>query len=316
MKTIRTLMLAGCLASGSAQAGCGAAFCSASNDWLSLTQGVSQGWRVWGQAEYLKQDRLRAGTKKISAAEISSDHEETKTLNRNALLGLEYGFAPDWSAGLVLPYSNREHLHILNQDGPPIPEAWQFDEIGDARLTLRHQPAGRHADGMSWSLQGGLKLPTGRTGVRNADGDEAERSVQPGSGTTDLLLGGGLAYAPLSLPGSLFSNLTLQAPLNEKDGFRPGRRAGVQAGWLVPVTGKLDLILQGTLLYATQDRGVNAEPDESGRTEAALVPGLAYVWSRKVSIYGQLELPVYQNVNGVQLTHDYALSLGFSLTLN
>jgi hypothetical protein len=276
---------------------------------------VTQGWRVWGQAEYLKQDQLRAGTKKISADAITSHHEETKTLNRNALLGLEYGFAPEWSAGLVLPYSNRDHLHIHHHHGTPIPEAWQFDEIGDARLTLRHQPAA-HEGGLSWSLQGGLKLPTGSTDVRNADGEEAERSVQPGSGTTDLLLAGGLAYAPLSLPGSLFSNLTLQVPLNEKDGYQPGWKTGLQAGWLIPVYGKLDRILQGNLLYVAHDRGVNAEPDDSGRTEVALVPGLSYAWSRNLFIYGQLELPVYQNVNGVQLTHDYAVSLGLSLTLN
>lgn len=316
MKTLPTLMLAGCLVSGSAHASCGAAFCSASNDWLSLTQGVTQGWRVWGQVEYLKQDQLRAGTEKTSPAALTAHHEEVKTLNRNALLGLEYGFAPEWSAGLVLPYSNRDHLHIHHHRGTPIPEAWQFDEIGDARLTLRHRPATQHASETSWSLQGGLKLPTGRTDVRNAEGDEAERSVQPGSGTTDLLLGGGLAYAPLSLTGSLFSNLMLQAPLNEKDGYRPGWRASVQVGWLIPVTGKLDLILQGTLLHVGRDQGGNAEPDDSGRTEAALVPALTYALSRKLSVYGQLELPIYQKVNGVQLTHDYAVSAGLSLTLD
>jgi hypothetical protein len=314
MKILCLASLAGCLAAG-AHASCGAAFCSASNDWLSLTQGVAQGWRVWGQLEYLKQDQLRAGTDEISPAEIHTHHEEVKTLNRNALLGLEYGFAPGWSTSLVLPYSNREHLHIHHHHGTPIPEAWQFDDLGDARLTLRHQPGVREGD-WSWSLHGGLKLPTGSTDERNADGDEAERSVQPGSGTTDLLLCGGLAYAPLSLPGSLFANLALQAPLDEDDGYRPGWRSSLQAGWLVPLGAKLDLILQGTLLYAAHDRGVNAEPDDSGRREFALVPGLSYAWTRNLTVYGQLELPLVQNVNGVQLTHDYAVSTGISLTLN
>jgi hypothetical protein len=140
--------------------------------------------------------------------------------------------------------------------------------------------------------------------------------VQPGTGTTDLVLGGGLAYVPLSLPGSLFSNLLAQVPLNENDDFQPGWRISLQAGWLIPVTGKLDLILQGNLLHVEHDRGVNAEPEDSGRTEVAVVPGLAYAWSRKVSTYGQLELPVYQKVTGIQLTHDYAISVGLSLTLN
>lgn len=316
MKKRLALMVAGCCISGGAHASCGAAFCSASNDWLSLTQGVTQGWRVWGQVEYLKQDQLRAGTKKLSPGAVASHHEETKTLNRNALFGLEVGFAPEWSAGLVLPYSNRDHLHIHHHHGAQIPETWQFDEIGDARITLRHRPAAQHASETSWSLQGGLKLPTGKINVRNAEGDKAERSVQPGSGTTDLLLGGGLAYAPLSMTGSLFTNLTLQAPLNERDAYRPGWRASVQAGWAIPIGGKLDLILQGTVLHVGRDRGVNAEPDDSGRTEVALVPALSYAWSRKLSVYGQLELPIYQNVNGVQLTHDYAVSAGLSLALD
>lgn len=316
MKPLCALTLAGSLVAGGAHASCGAAFCSASNDWLTLTQGVPQGWRVWGQVEYLNQNQLREGTNEVSPDEIAAHHVEIKTLNRNALLGMEYGFAADWSAGLVLPYSNREHLHIHHHDGTPIPEAWQFDHIGDVRLKLRYQPEARHAGGVSWNLQGGLKLPTGRTDVRNADGDVAERSVQPGTGTTDLLLGGGLAYVPLSLRGSLFSNLAVQLPLEEDDGYRPGWRTSLQAGWLVPVSGRLDAILQGNVLRVGHDRGVNAEPDDSGRTEVALVPGLAYAWSRKASVYGQLELPVYQKVTGIQLTHDYAVSVGVSVALD
>lgn len=118
------------------------------------------------------------------------------------------------------------------------------------------------------------------------------------------------------MPGSLFSNLGLQLPLNEKDGYQPGWRTSVQAGWLIPVYGKLDLILQGNLLYVAHDRGINAEPDDSGRTEVALVPGLTYAWTRQLTVYGQVELPVFQDVNGVQLTHDYAASVGLSLMLN
>ncbi len=316
MKKRYALALAGLVAVGEAQAGCGAAFCSTSNDWLALTQGVAPGWRVWGQMEYLNQNQLREGTDKVSRAEISEHHEEIKTINRNFLLGMDYGFARDWSVGVVLPYSNREHAHVHNHHGTPFFDSWQFDELGDARVKLRYQPARHHAGGVAWSLNGGVKLPTGKTDVRNADGDEAERSVQPGTGTTDLLLGGGLAWAAPAMPGNLFANLSLQLPLNEQDGYQPGWRAALQTGWQYPVSGKLDFLLQANLLRVGRDDGANAEPEESGRSEAAVVPGLAYAWSRSLSLYAQLELPVYQKVNGIQLTHDYALSAGFSLLLD
>lgn len=315
MKQLRMLALAGLICMGEANAGCGAAFCSASNDWLGLTQGVAQGWRLWGQVEYINQNQLRRGSERISRDEISEPHEEIKTINRNFLLGMDYGFARDWSVGLMLPYSNREHTHI-HDEGTPTLESWQFDELGDVRVKLRYQPRHDHAGGMTWSVNAGLKLPTGKTGVRNADGDEAERSLQPGTGTTDLLVGGGLAYAALAMPGSLFANVSVQLPLNEKDDYRPGWRTSLQAGWQYPVSGGLDFLLQASFLRAGRDRGASAEPEESGRTEVAIVPGVAYAWTRSLMLHAQVELPVYQRVNGIQLVHDYALSAGFSLLLD
>lgn len=316
MKKHYVLALA-CLAfAGETHASCGATFCSATNDWLGLTQGVTPGWRIWGQAEYIDQNQLRAGADKTSRGELSAHHEEVKTINRNFLLGLDYGFTPEWSAGVLLPYSNREHLHVHNHHGTPIPENWQFDEVGDVRVKLRYQPRRDHAGKLSWSVNGGLKLPTGKTDVRNADGDVAERSLQPGTGTTDLLLGAGLAYAPLAMPGSLFVNVSAQLPLNEKDDYRPGWRTALQTGWQYPVSARWDFLLQASFLRTGQDRGINAEPGESGRTEVAVVPGVAHAWSKKLMLQAQLELPLYQKVNGIQLTHDYALSAGFSLLLD
>lgn len=316
MKHLRMLALASLVCMGDASASCGAAFCSVSSDWLGLTQGVSPGWRIWGQTEYINQSQLREGTEKISRDEFVAHHEEIKTINRNFLLGMDYGFSPEWSAGVVLPYSNREHLHIHNHHGTPIPESWQFDEPGDARVRLRYQPRPEHASALSWSLTGGLKLPTGKTDIRNAEGDVAERSLQPGTGTTDLLLGGGLAYSSLAMPGSLFANVSAQFPLNESDGYRPGWRTNLQAGWQYPLGGRLDVLLMANILRSGRDRGANAEPEESGRTEAAIVPGVVYAWSRNLMLHAQMDLPVYQKVNGIQLTQDYALSAGFILLLD
>ena len=38
-------------------------------------------------------------------------------------------------------------------------------------------------------LLAGVKLPTGKTNVTNDEGAVAERTLQPGTGTTDLLIG-------------------------------------------------------------------------------------------------------------------------------
>lgn len=105
----RSVLVALCLmVSGASHAGCGAAFCSSGNDWLTLTQGVTPGWRVWGQVEYINQEQLMEGTRNTSREEINMHHEEIKTINRNFLLGMDYGFSPEWSMGWFC------HIRIVN----------------------------------------------------------------------------------------------------------------------------------------------------------------------------------------------------------
>ena len=94
----------------------------------------------------------------------------------------------------------REHEHIETDQGEAIPEEWDFTGLGDIRVAGRYQfkvgaddPARLQTVGLLF----GLKLPTGQTDVTNAEGEEAERSLQPGTGTTDPFVG---AYYQIQLP--------------------------------------------------------------------------------------------------------------------
>ena len=158
----------------------------------------------------------------------------------------------------------------------------------------------------------GLKLPTGDYSVRNGNGDLAERTLQPGTGTTDAILG---AYVVRSLPLadlSWFAQAQLQLPLNGRDGYKPGQRLAADAGLRYDVTAQLGLLLQANLLVRGKDSGVNAEPEDSGGRSLFLSPGVSYSVSRDVRLYGFLQLPLYQYVNGVQLTADKAAVVGLS----
>src|SRR6185503_2236542 len=100
---------------------------------------------------------------------------------------------------VTVPVVDREHFHIHNHQGGQIPETWNFTELGDVRVLGRYQlPVRQAPDSLSfYGLDFGLKLPTGKFDVANEDGDKAERTLQPGSGTTDALLG---AYFRQNLP--------------------------------------------------------------------------------------------------------------------
>jgi hypothetical protein len=221
------------LAAPAAFATCGAAFCTVNTNWDAHGAWAEPGWRFDLRYEHVLQDQPQTGTDKLSVGQIPKHHDEVFTQNRNWLATLDYTFNADWGVSFSLPFVDRRHEHIHNHRGAQLLEAWDFDSAGDARVVGRYRLAtfeDREPKLGTAGLYFGLKLPTGRTDVRNSDGDLAERSLQPGSGTTDALLG---AYYAQLLPMkdlSWFAQALVQLPMNSRDGFKPGERVSLDAG--------------------------------------------------------------------------------------
>ena len=57
---------------------------------------------------------------------------------------------------------------------------------------------------------------------------------------------------------------------------------------------------------------MNAEPGDSGGRSLFLSPGVSVSVAKDVRVYGFVQVPVYQYVNGVQLTADRAAVIGLS----
>jgi hypothetical protein len=297
-----------------ALASCGSAFCTVNTDWHDHDAFGGRGARAGLRFEYVDQDQPQTGTRKIAVGEIPAHHDEVRTLNRNWIASLDYGFDDRWSLSVALPLVSRSHEHIHHHLGAQIPESWQFAQVGDLRLLGRYQLGAVQSPGAGESarfgLLFGLKLPTGRFDVRNADGELAERTLQPGSGTTDALAG---AYYRRELPRrdlSWFVQGLAQLPLAERAGFRPGARLGLDLGTRYEASERLALLLQANLLLRGRDAGAEAEPGDSGGRALWLSPGLSYALGRNAQAYGFLQKALYQYVNGVQLVADTAVVLG------
>jgi hypothetical protein len=161
-------------------------------------------------------------------------------------------------------------------------------------------------------LGGGLKLPTGDFNAVNAAGDTAERSLQLGTGTTDALLSasGNRQLLIHDKPSAWFVEAQVQHALNERSGYEPGAQLLVDAGLTFGATPKMNVLVQTNVLVKDRDSGIEAEPEETGGTFVFLSPGFAWAVKRDVSFYGFVQIPLYQDVNGAQLTADSALSLG------
>lgn len=299
-----------------APASCGSAFCSINTSWDVQGGWSEPGARLDLRYEAITQDRPRSGSDAIAFGQVRRHHDEVSTRNRNWLATFDYAFNADWGLSVSAPLVDRRHVHIHNHQGEQLPEAWDFRAAGDVRVLGRYRlassesrdPPGAGATG----LNVGLKLPTGRIDVRNGEGELAERSLQPGTGTTDALLG---AYTAYGLPLhnlSWFAQGMLQLPLNARAGYRPGRRLGIDTGLRYDLGEQWSLMLQLNALIRGRDRGVEAEPLDTGGSSLWIGPGASYAATSDVRIYGFLQLPLAQHVNGVQITARKAAVIGMS----
>lgn len=308
--------LSALLLSSGAHASCGAAFCTINTSWDVQGAWQEPGVRADLRWEYVRQDQPMSGSRRVDVGELPRHHDEIETRSRSVIASIDYTVDADWGIGATLPFIHRGHQHIHNHMGAPHLETWNFTEVGDARVLARRRLATME-DASSGSigtagLNFGLKLPTGSKHVTNPEGALAERSLQPGTGTTDALLGGYYARA-LALKGvSWFAQGLLQLPLHYADGYRPGRRLALDGGVRYALSDRASLMLQANALAWARDRGPEAESEDSGGRALFVGPGASYAFTDALQAYAFLQLPVYQHVNGVQLGTRYAIAVGVS----
>lgn len=94
--------------------------------------------------------------------------------------------------------------------------------------------------------------------------------------------------------------------------YRPGRRVTVDAGLRYQAAEKIGLMVQLNALARGRDSGAQAEPEDTGGRSLFLSPGASYALSPGVQVYAFVQLPLYQYVNGVQLTARRAFAMGIS----
>jgi hypothetical protein len=296
-----------------ANANCGSSFCSLNTDWDIQSTNTKQGIRLDLRAEYINQDQLRNASNKTQPAGELDGHDEMRTINRNYLATLDWNINPTWGVTFKLPLVNRAHQHVHNEDDgaggvAPELEKWDFSGLGDIQALARYR---FYKDSNSNAgLRFGLKLPTGSIHKKNSAGEEAERSLQPGTGSVDTLLG---AYYNLhSGKFNWFAQGMWQQAVSERDNFNSGAKLNVDAGLSHSATPDLSLLLQANLQHKASDKGSNAEPAETGNFSVSVSPGLSYRVTHNMQVYGFVEVPIYQHVRGTQLTSDWSAAVGIS----
>ena len=308
-----SLALAGIFYTSIAQANCGSSFCTLNTDWDIQGVETKQGVRIDLHAEYINQDELRRGSHKTKPASEVGEHDEIYTVNRNYLATLDWNINQTWGLTLKVPFVDRVHKHVHNEDDglggiEPEFEKWDFSGLGDIQALARY--SFYQAKDSNAGVRFGLKLPTGDTREKNSAGGKAERSLQPGTGSVDTMLG---AYYNQQM-GHLgwFVQGMWQQSVSERDHFKPGRKLNLDTGLSYAAMPDLSLLLQLNLQHKSKDKGSNAEPETTGSHTISLSPGLSYRITGNTHVYGFVQAPLYQYVRGTQLTSDWSAAVGIN----
>jgi hypothetical protein len=296
-------------------ASCGSATCPIDPQSLNLPSPGQ--WTLDLSEQYIDQDRLRHGRHDVSRPEPPEEGElELRTVNRITTFLANYAPTPDLVLSAAFPYVTRYHEHFDSREF----QTFHLDGAGDASISARYR--------FFPSLWAGLavKLPTGSRSSKNAEGDEAEPTIAPGSGSTDLSASivfqttanvPSLSRGPLgnnaALP--LFVGVTARRNGTGTKDYRTGSEIQVNAGANYPVSETFQFLFQLNYRAKTKDDvgKTDAVRDDTGGTFLYASPGTRVVFSPHAAVYGYVQLPLYQRINGINIVSRYNVFGGFQV---
>jgi hypothetical protein len=333
LKLLKVSVLVFLIASTSNAMACASCGCSLSSDLIS-GYSSSEGWRLTVDYTLINQNQLRNGSNRVSPGSlVGTDQEiEHKTINRYTNIGLTYTINPDWNLKWMIPYVDRTHstFGVGNLTSPDNLSAVSAAGLGDIKLLANYQG---FLPTHNLGIQFGIKLPTGDYGGEASNGSKVgshpktfssgpmagellDTSLNPGTGSTDLMLGI-YYYRALSENLDGYMNAQYQTAVSEKldapgADYRPGNLASVNLGIRYEGFEKVTPQFQINVAHRTHDQGYLADTANTAGTTIYLSPGLTAKLSSKVDVYGFAQLPIYSRLDGYQLLPRWTATLGLS----
>jgi len=330
MRAAGSLLAALCalsLLAHAARANCGAEGCPFVRDAFGASRGR---YSFDVRYQYVTQDQLWNGSSATTIDEILSQatpHGEVELFTKSQTWTAE-GHAqltPDLRLVAVLPYIDREHQHMLNHNrtyNPSYVVSWAFQGLGDASIVAQYRVLKR-AGGPALELQGGVKLPTGRTHVpdetqvNNRVETTLEPSARPGTGSTDWITG---AFYTQPLPGRnvlpLTANVLARWTGKGTDDFEVGDelQAGLSGGYVL----KPWLTLIGQANYSAHGSDVSADAGETAHSAMRalyLTPGVSVRMTPAMILYGIYQTRVWGETDEATIVGKNHFMIGTTYSL-
>jgi hypothetical protein len=318
-----TAICLGLLSVSGAHASCGSTACSVNTNWDEHSPGKS-GLSIDLRYSSARLDQLRSGSSKVATEDPTDPAiagEEVENLyTDNRLLTATVDYTLDDKAGfsVQLPYVMRTHKHTIADPVQPTVETFDAKALGDIRVVGRYRIVADETGGIG--IKAGLKLATGRKDVANDQGAvPGEVSLQPGNGSTDFIVGAFWQHGAHGDAMSYFAQAMLQTSIRHIEEFKPGNQINLDAGLRYALGSSASALLQLNYQDSARDSGLAAPADASGVPGTStggrflyLSPGVSLAVVPDTNLYGLVQVPLYQYVNGEQLTASRSFTVGIN----
>ena len=262
---------------------------------------TSEGGTVWFEYDFMNQTQNWNGTSAAPGA-----NNDDKIIRSNFFVaGTQYMFNRSWGVEAEVPYTDR--VFKTTTGFPSAGDTQIFDHAALGDIRVKGVYSGLSED-MSTGITFGLKLATGDFTYPNLD-----RDTSIGTGSTNLLLGAyhmGDLSGLTGMPFNWFADIQWDEAFITQQNYRPGDELDAAIGsyyngFDFGKAGKIAPLLQLLVSVREHDVGMNAaQPidgiQQSGYQRLLISPGVEYDINA-IKLYGDVELPVWQHVNGDQL---------------
>lgn len=297
----------------SAAANCGSASCPI--DLHALYDPNFGRWSIDLSLQYIDQDRTRG----VAVGPVH--HDEMRTINRITSVQFMHALSEGLQLGAVLPYVSRFHEHFDHHESEF--QQWQFASRGDASVMARWRLWEASQSPSTLWLTGGVKLPTGAR-HKSAFGEEAEVTIQPGTGSVDETVGvtwstrfarntaasGPMGHATL-IP--LFASASYRLNGRGTERYRRGNEMQASVGTELPLGNRFSILGQINGRWQSKDDvgDTDENREQTGGSFLYASPGLRVALPHGYSVFAVIQLPLRQEANGIQLVsrHNYLLGL-------
>lgn len=222
--------------------------------------------------------------------------------------------APNFNLAVIAPVVMKR-LHNVVQPGLRTTRGFgDMTLMGKYRFWKKLGPETR----TDAAILGGVKLPTGSTGARDAARNRLPIPAQVGTGSTDGFVQGSISHENSRRGFSLFSDLRFTAKTEGKD-YQFGDALDLDGGakkrlhpWryteLKPAEFYAELAFR--YVHAARDRQRGTRLPSSGGDSVFWAPGLTAIFKQRWLLEASFEFPISQRLNGTQLGQSWNVLFG------